>query len=82
MAVKKGNSFIDIGEDFEDFILLKVFLFLHQLEELSIKTRLHYQIYIITVVEEAVKLHNVGVVEVHLNFYLLHERLLNIFLPN
>ena len=82
MAVKERNGFVDIRKNLEDLVLLEVFLFLHEFEELAVETRLHDQVDVVVIVEETVQFDDVRVVQVHLDLYLSNERLLDLFFPD
>ena len=82
MAMKKRNGFIDVGKNGKDFIGGEGFLFLHEFEEVAIKARFHDKVDILFVMEEPIQLYNVGMVQVHLNFYFPQEGFFNILLLN
>lgn len=55
---------------------------LHQFKKMARKAAFHDEIKIVLVVKEAVKLHNVGVIQIHLNFYFSDQRLFDVLFFN
>lgn len=47
---------------------------------MSVPTKFHHQVKIFLIMEKSIKLHNVRVIQIHLNFYLSYQRFFNILL--
>lgn len=78
MTVDKRDRFKDIADNIQYLRFLQNLLLLHQFQQMPSNTAFHHQVDVLLVVEESVQFDNIGMVKVHLNFYLPDERFFNV----
>ena len=82
MRVNKSNSLKDIAQYVKNLRLREGLLLLGEVQQVAVPAVLHNQVEVVSIREVPVELHDVGVMKVRLNLYLLDECIRQVLLQD